>query len=480
MADITAIGGLATPAQIADLASRLLARDRIPLQRLQDQETLLNKRSSVLGTLRTKLLSLKSVLDDLVQPSTLSPFAAKSATSSDATLLDVAASPSASVGSHTLVVNQLAKRSTFASNVYTNTGTAISGAGTGTFSFSLTINGTAYTASVTVNAGDTDQTVLNNVATAITNAVSGKATATVVTTQTGSSRLSLASTATGTSNNITFTDTNGLLGRLGLTNATVATSTAGGYIYKDLGNHELDAQVTLNGLTYFRESNTISDLITGLTFTLKAADATKTATVNVGPDADGILAKIKDFITKYNDVLDYIAQNSTIDTKGGQNGVLVLDAVSSGLGSQLRSLAATLVSSATAGKPNSLPALGIQAGPDGKLSISNETTLKDTIKSDPTAVSTIFAATADGVATKLDTFVAGFTGAAGRIAQTQNLISVQISGLDRQIARMKDALDKKQLALQKQLARDQAVLVALTSQLQQVQRFFGNLNLTGT
>lgn len=473
MAEITSIGSLATPAQLAELANRLLARDRIPLKALEDQRSLLTKRSSVLGTLRTKFISLKSILDQLLQTGTLSAFAAKSATSSDGTLLGVAASTSASSGSHTLVVNQLAKRSTFASTVYTNTGTAISGAGTGTYSFTLTINGTAYTASVTVNAGDTDETVLKNVQTAVTNAVSGKATAVVVATETGKSRLSLASTETGTANNITFTDTGGLLGRIGLTNATAATDSVGGYVYKDLGNHELDSKVTLNGLTYYRESNTISDLITGLTFTLKAADAAKTVTVNVEPDAEGILAKIKDFIAKYNDALDHIAQNTTIDTKSGQHGVLVLEPVWSGLGSQLRQVAATLVASAASGKPNSLAALGITTSPGGKLSIGNETTLKDTIKSDPTAVSTVFAATADGVATKLEDFVDDYTSAGGQIAATQNLLSTRIRGLSSRITTMKAALDKKQLALQNQLARDQALIIALTRQLTQVQRFLG-------
>ncbi|MBI4611265.1 MAG: flagellar filament capping protein FliD [Candidatus Rokubacteria bacterium] len=480
MADITAIGTLATPAQLAELARRLLARDRVPLQALQDRQSLLNKRSSVLGTLRGKLSLLKGALDQFLQPGTLSPFAAKSATSSDTALLGAAASTSASAGSHTVVVNQLAKRSTFASAVYTDSGTAISGAGTGTFNFTLTINGTAYTASVTVNAGDTDRTVLSNVATAITNAVSGKATAVVVATESGKSRLSLASTETGTANNIAFTDTDGLLGRLGLTNATAATDTDGGYIYKDLGNHELDAKVTLNGLTYYRESNTISDLIAGLTFTLKAADASKTVTVNVEPDADGILAKIKDFITKYNDVLDFLAANSAVDTKAGTRGVLSLDPVVSGFRSQLRSLAATVVGSAASGDPNSLPALGILAGADGKLSISNETTLKDTIKSDPTAVSTVFAATSDGVATKIEDFIDDYTGAGGRISATQTQLSTRIRGLDTQIARMKAALEKKQLALQQQLARDQSVLVALNRQLAQVQKFFTTLSGTTT
>jgi flagellar hook-associated protein 2 len=475
MPEIGSIGALATPAQIVELASKLLARDRIPLKALEDQQNLLNKRYSVLGTLRTKLSLLKSALDTLLQPGALSPFAAKTATSSDATLLGVAASTSASSGTHAIIVNQLAKRSTFASNVYTDSGTAISGAGTGTYNFSLTINGTTYAASVTINAGDSDQTVLSNTATAIANAVSGKATAVVVATQPGQSRLSLASTDTGTANNITFTDTDGLLARIGLTNGTAATDSVGGYVYKDLGNHELDARLTLNGLTYYRESNTISDLITGLTFTLKGADAAKTVTVVAEPDADSILAKIKDFIAKYNDVLDYIEQNSTIDKDGGNHGVLVLDAVGAGLGSQLRQVAASVVASAASGKPNSLAALGILGGSGGKLSISNETTLKDTIKSDPTAVSAVFAAATDGVALKLEDFVDDFTSSSGRITGTQNLISLRLTGLGSQIARMKERLDAKQLKLQTQLARDQALMVSLTRQLTQVQRFFGNL-----
>jgi len=140
---------------------------------------------------------------------------------------------------------------------------------------------------------------------------------------------------------------------------------------------------------------------------------------------------------------------------------------------QLRQTAATLVASAASGKPNSLAALGITTAPDGKLSISNETTLKDKIKSDPTAVQTVFTAAADGVATKLEDFVDDYTSVGGRIAETQNLLSTRIRGLSSRITTLKATLEKKQLALQNQLARDQSLIIALTRQLTQVQRFFG-------
>ncbi|MFQ5830260.1 MAG: flagellar filament capping protein FliD [Candidatus Methylomirabilia bacterium] len=472
-------GSGATPAQIAELADRLLTNDRKPLEFLQAQQSFLTERSSVLGTLRTKLISLKGVLDDLLSPGTLSPFSSRTATSSDTSILTAAATSSATPGAHSLVVTQLAQRSQFASDVFTDTDSTIATKDR-TDDFRLTIDGTDFDLQITRVKDETDLSVLTKVADAINAGTNGEATALVVTTETGKSRISLTSTETGTANNITLSDISGgkILQDTGLDRPGAATDTQGGFIVKDQGGNELDAKFSFNGLNLIRESNTISDVVPGLTIDLKSADAAQTVTVNVDPAADSILDKIKDFVTKFNEVVDFLNENSKIDTEGGNHGILFLDPVFSGLGSQLRLEATTLVNSAASGDPNSLAALGIRQGADGKLSISDESDLKALIESDPTAVATVFNATTDGVATKLDDFVDDFTGAAGHIGVTQNQLSIRIQGLDRQISRQEEILELKKVRLQTQLARDQQVIIALTQQLNQVKRFFGAF--TGT
>src|SRR6266536_1349583 len=118
---ITALGSGSLSGQISQLAASLLAKQRQPIQALQDQRNTLNQESSVLGTLKTRLSALRSTLDNLAGPGTLSPFTAKSVTSSDADVLTASATGSAVPGALGITVQQLARRATHVSDVFTDT-----------------------------------------------------------------------------------------------------------------------------------------------------------------------------------------------------------------------------------------------------------------------------------------------------------------------------------------------------------------------
>ncbi len=225
----------------------------------------------------------------------------------------------------------------------------------------------------------------------------------------------------------------------------------------------------VDGLTYYRDKNTVTDLVSGVTLDLKATSPTA-VTVKIQPDADAAVEQIKSFIAKYNDVLDYLAQNTGVDTQAGTRGILSLDSTFSTLALELKRRAATIVGSQTAGDPNSLAALGVRAARDGKLSISDETALRNTFATDPEAVQRLFNA-ADGVATTLEAFVDGYTDASGRIALTQSSITTRINGLNNQIRRMEDTLARKQARLEDQLSRNQALLIQLSRQQAQINAF---------
>ena len=449
---------------IRDLAAALMARERQPIQLLEARRNELSQRQSVLNALKTRLSALRTSADNLSGVGTLSPFAAKVAGSSDTNVLGASATASAAAGALAVTVQQLARRATHASDVFTDVGTAISSGGVGTFNFTVTIAGVAHAVSVTVAAGETDKTVLDNIATAITAAVASAGSTMRIQTETGKSRLSVASGATGTSNKLTFTDTDGLLARIGLYKAspTAATDTTGGYVYEDLGGHELDSKLLVDGFTYYRESNDVSDLVGGVTLNLKTTSATQ-VNVKIGPDSATSLDKLKDFITKYNDVLDYLNQNTFVDAKAGTRGVLRNDPLFAGLAGQMRNVLAQRVSSQPSGTVDQLGVLGVVTDRDGKLSIKNEAELKGKLESSPAAVATLFNAT-DGLATRLESFVESFTKTSGQIATSQNQLTLRINGFNSQIDRMNALLDKRQAKLEDQLARNQAILQNLARQ----------------
>src|SRR5215470_13196075 len=132
---------------ISQLAAALLSNQQQPITDLQSRVQSLNSRSSVLSTLKTRLLALHDEAQTLAQVGTLSPFAAKTASVSDTSVLSASASTNAANGTVSIAVNQLARRATHVSDVLNDSGTTISGGGTGTFNFTVTIAGTAYNAS---------------------------------------------------------------------------------------------------------------------------------------------------------------------------------------------------------------------------------------------------------------------------------------------------------------------------------------------
>jgi flagellar hook-associated protein 2 len=62
-----------------------------------------------------------------------------------------------------------------------------------------------------------------------------------------------------------------------------------------------DALVKIDGVSYTRSSNTIADVVPGLTLNLKATTSS-TASVDMTRDTTGIKDKIKAIVTAYNDL----------------------------------------------------------------------------------------------------------------------------------------------------------------------------------
>jgi len=76
------------------------------------------------------------------------------------------------------------------------------------------------------------------------------------------------------------------------------------------GNNGLNAVFTFNGMTTYRTSNTFT--INGFQYTLKQT-TTSPVTIKSTTDTDTIIKSIKDFVDKYNDIIDKI--NSKISEK---------------------------------------------------------------------------------------------------------------------------------------------------------------------
>lgn len=452
---------------ITELVAKLMALQRAPVKKLETRRDALDVRKAVFSDLKAKLSALQGKADTLAQTGSLSAFTAKAATSSDTTVVTATATSSAQNTTHTLSITRLATAHSTASDRYTSADTAISGATTGTKQFDITVDGTAYTVSVTINAGDSDETVLTNVASAINSAAGGATTAAVVHPTGTTSRLTLASDSTGVSNKMTFTDTDGLLGLLGVTNATAATDTVGGYVGADPSGTALDAEFVLNGLTFTRESNTVSDAVTDVTFVLKKAGGS--ATVTVANDVESARSKIEDFINTYNETIDYLNDKLKTDPSTKTRGALVGDTAYSWLRFELRSIVSGKVTTVLSGNPELLSEIGITIDSTGHLSLSDSTKFEDAASADMQKVSDLFN-TSSGVAVRVEDLLDRYAQTGGIVDGSSDSVERQIDNINDQIDRMEERLAMKE----KQLWDEFAALQEALSRIQSQQSFFNS------
>jgi flagellar hook-associated protein 2 len=466
---VSAASSSSSVSSLSELIAKLMALERAPVKKLETQRGSLDVRKAVFNDLKTKLSGLRGKADTLAQTGSLSAFVAKAATSSDTTVVTATATSSAQNTTHTLSITRLATAHSTASNRYTSTDTSISSATTGTKAFDITVNGTAYTVSVTINAGDTDETVLTNVASAINSVAGSATTAAVVHPTSTTSRLTLASDTTGVANKMTFTDTNGLLGLLGVTNATAATDAVGGYVGADPngGDQDLDAKFVLNGLTFYRGSNTVSDAVTGVTFVLKKTGGS--ATVTVANDVASVRTKIEEFITSYNGTIDYLNDKLKTDPSTKTRGALVGDTAYSWLRFELRSIVSGKVSTVQSGNPELLSEIGITIDSTGHLSLSDSTKFEAAASADMQKVSDLFN-TSSGVAVRVEDLLGRYAQTGGIVDGSTNSVTRQIDNVNKQIDRWEERLAMKE----KQLWDEFAALQEALSRIQSQQAFFNS------
>jgi len=276
------------------------------LTALESQDTAI----SSLGTLFSNLSNDMSSLTDFQ-----GILAQKEGSSSDTSVLELtAASSSATAGTHTVVVNNLAQTSSGYLDSITNASDALSGSmtiqlGNGTTETVVIGAAPAQPAANTIYTGSGNDT-LANIASAINSANLGL-TANVLADSSGS-RLSLVSGSSGQAGQLTVTSA--------LADANIATgSNPTGALKYNVGVNGQDASLTIDGVPLTSASNTVSNLIPGVTFQLLAPSAEESGNtleqvqVVIASDNSGVESTVNQFVTDYNSLI------SAINTQEGQD-----------------------------------------------------------------------------------------------------------------------------------------------------------------
>jgi flagellar hook-associated protein 2 len=253
------------------------------LTSLQSQDTVLSSLGTMFSNLSNDLSALTNFQGVLAQ---------KTGSSSDTNVLQLtSASSSAAAGTHTVVVNSLAQTASGYLTAISNANDTLAG--------SITIQvGTGSAKTITL---DTSNNTLAGLASAINTSGAG-VTASVLTDSTGS-RISLVSNTSGTNGTITISSDS----IVDASNSNAALS----YNSTVTGS---DASLVVDGVTLASASNTVSNLIPGVTFQLLSPSASGSQVqVVIGNYNTGVESAVGTMVSDYNSLI------SAINTQHGKN-----------------------------------------------------------------------------------------------------------------------------------------------------------------
>ncbi len=472
------------------LIQQMLVLESQPKVTLEDTKFELERNKSILSDLDTKVTALDSILERFLDPVS-HPFDQRAINLTDSRSFSASASDTAAFGSHALQITRLATTDTRLSNqLDAETASAL---GTGAKSFSISVanptdadpdNRETINVSVTLSSNDYE-TVLGEIASAINSAMNSaydadtidgdnRAVASVVKETSDTVRLSIRAGQTGYSNRINFdADPDGILSALGIDAAAVVAGTSGGQA-ASVGTSEdtsdLTSQFILDGLTMYRNTNQVTDAISGVTLSLHETDTNPTD-FSVVSDSSGIEKEVRDFIDTYNDILSHIKTRSTVDGETGARGAFAGDTTFTSLRFNMRADMIREVESQPSDAPTQITELGITVNSDGSLRLSDADALIQAIEDDPENVRTLFAAD-DGVATRLSERIADYIGFKGFIQSRETNLDTRIRTVTDRITRFDENLARREEQLRGEFARLQEAITRFEGQQASLFAFF--------
>lgn len=133
-----------------------------------------------------------------------------------------------------------------------------------------------------------------------------------------------------------------------------------------------DAKLTINGLPVTRSSNTVEDVVEGLTLNLLKASPGEVVTVTVSEDKAFAEQNVRDFVDAYNEFLKETKPLMGYDKEEEKYGSLANDPLAKSVLSRFRTSIASAIPGLTDSNFSSLANMGIRTQLDGTLSINEK------------------------------------------------------------------------------------------------------------
>lgn len=412
---------------------------------LTNQKSSLQDKLTAWQSLASQLSTLKTASDDLNDSSDLDIFKVDLSSSSSSvsadSIISATAGSDASKGSFDIVVNQLAQAQRLGADQ--------------TFTSDFTFGDNAGKLNISTSSGSGEVDLSGKSLTEIKNAIndldSGDnatgVTASLVQVNSGDSpayKLLLASDNTGaTEGKINCSISGG-----------PADSSDPSFLSFTSTQDPKDASLYLNGDTttpITRSSNTITDLIPGVTLTLNEADPDTAINLNVDKDTSAIEDKVQTLVDAYNSVLGTINNQSTYDqTTKTTGGALYGDATMRTIKSSLQS--SVLGTRSPAG--NALSSLGITFDSDNNLTFDT-TEFEEAFAENPSDAASALNSFGGLISKAMDSYTDSID---GTVVLQEKSIQSSMDNLDKRASAAQDRIDRQMESLTNQfIAMDSAI-----------------------
>jgi flagellar hook-associated protein 2 len=383
-----AVYGINSNLDTQDIINKMVSLESRSMDLVEAKKQIEQQKLASFQELKNKLQTFKSVVTKLNTESRFivnkSIFSNNSYSDSNK-VVDITTTSSASSGTYSLIVNNLATESKLITRGYEKTTSPILTNSNKNASGAVTIVIGSASSTVTINSTNNS---LDGLRLAINNlGIDIKASFLNDGDKTKPYRLLISGTQTGSSGAVTMS-----------TNISSGSVTMGFETTQKAQN----ASLSLDGVSIAKSSNTVSDVINGAALKLQAAGS---GTISLSTDTDSITTKVSDFVDEYNELSLYLKSQLALDPESGETGVLFGNFAVQHLQQTLRSSISTGITG-TNGSFSYLSQIGITTQADGTLILDTDK-LSSAVVKDIKNVSQLFSS--NGSTTNSSVTFVGFT-----------------------------------------------------------------------
>jgi len=382
-----AVFGINSNLDTQDIINKMVSLEARSMDLVEAKKQIEQQKLASFQELKNRLQTFKGVVTTLNTQSRFivnkSVFSNNSFSDSNK-VVDITTTSSASSGTYSLIVNNLATESKLITTGYAETTASIA---SGTITIVI---GSSASATVTINSANN---TLDGVRLAVNNlGLDVKASFLNDGNAANPYRLLISGTQTGSSGTVT------------MSHATTRTpfSATSSAISFETTQTARDASLLLDGVSITKSSNTVTDVISGAALKLQSAGS---GTISLSTDTEAITTKVSDFVDEYNDISLFLAEQLALDSETEKTGVLFGNFAVQNLQQILRSSISSKVTGIS-GDYTYLSQIGITTQSDGTIILDTDD-FSDALIDDIANVSQLFSS--NGSVTNSSLAYVGFT-----------------------------------------------------------------------